>query len=491
VLLDYYVQAVDARGNTNRSDIQHVWVGAGDTSGGGTTNGCNGRVCIAPAPPVQGSAVTISYNPTGGPLAAAASVFLHLGWNNWAVVPPDLAMTFNATSNLWQVTTNIPAGVTQLDCVFNNGAGTWDNNSGADWHFVVASNTTPQPPATPGGLVATPSSNSVALSWSVASGASSYLVNRDGAPIGATVATGFTDSGLASNTTCCYFVVASNSVGLSGSSATVCATTTNLAAPPAPFATDGALDSAGYLLATNGITLYAALRGTKLYVATASPGTSGPNDHFFFVSDALLASPTTAAPWAKSGTTCVAASKPFLSTESLNAYVAWNNAPVSSTVAKSSSTSGVFEGVIDLVEEFGAVPTNLYLCAAAYATADGGTLTAQAPAGSGPNLDPNEFLAIPTAALRDQNADGVFDRVDPALDFRLLSIQAAATDVALSWAAMPGRSYQLESAGVPSGFWSNVSGSLTTAGPLQLELGHTAPLATNPPVQFYRVKLLP
>jgi hypothetical protein len=64
--------------------------------------------------------------------------------------------------------------------------------------------------------------------------------------------------------------------------------------------------------------------------------------------------------------------------------------------------------------------------------------------------------------------------------------------LALGAGVMPGRSYQLESAaGVPSGFWSNVSGSLTTAGPLQLELGHTASLATNPPVQFYRVKLLP
>ena len=54
VLLDYYVMAVDTRGNTNKSDIQHVYVGAGDTSGGGggggSTNGCSGRVCVSPLP---------------------------------------------------------------------------------------------------------------------------------------------------------------------------------------------------------------------------------------------------------------------------------------------------------------------------------------------------------------------------------------------------------------------------------------------------------
>lgn len=491
VLLDYYVQAVDGRGNTNRSDIQHVWVGAGDTSGGGgSTNGCNGRVCVSPAPPVQGNAVTINFTATGGPLAAAGSVLIHLGWNNWATLPPDAAMTFNATSNLWQFTTNIPAGVTQLDCVFNNGSGTWDNNSGADWHFAVQTNASPQPPATPSGLVATPSSNSVALSWNLASGASSYIVNRDGAPIGSVTTTSFADPGLATNTTYCYAIVASNSVGLSASSATVCATTTNLPVVIPPFVVDGALDATGYLLSTNGLKLYAALRGSKLYLATTSPGTSGPNDHFIFVSDALLPSATAPAPWAKAGTVCVATFKPFLSTESQNSYVTWNNAPVGSSVAKSSATSGVFEGVIDLVQAFGAVPTNLYLCAAAYATADGGALVAQAPAGSGANIETNEFLVIPTLALADANADGLFDRVDPARDFRLLSIQGVGTNFNVGWVSMPGRTYALEAVSALGSAWSNVSGTVTTAGPLQLELDATVN-STNAAARFFRVKLLP
>ena len=493
VLLDYYVQAVDARGNTNKSDIQHVWVGAGDTStgSGGSTNGCNGRVCVSPAPPVQNSSVTISYDAASGNIPTANPVYLHLGWNNWATVPPDAAMTFVPASNRWQITVTVPANATQLDCVFNNGSGTWDNNGGADWHFAVQANSTPQAPATPTGLTATPGSNSVALSWSAAAGATSYLVNRGGAPIGATAGTSYTDSGLTTNTSYCYFIVASNSVGLSGNSVTVCATTTNPPAAIPPFVTDGVLDAGGYALATNGIKLYAALRGTKLYVATTSPGTSGANDHFIFVSDAVLPSPTTAAPWAKAGLVAVLANKPYLATESQNSYVTWNNAPASAAVAKSSSPSGVFEGVIDLVEKFGAMPTNIYLCAAAYATADGGALLSQAPLGTGANLEASEFLLIPTAALNDANADGVFDRVDPARDFKLLSIGASAGNLTLKWAAMPYRSYQLESATTLPATWSNLSGSLTTAGPTQLELGYAAGLATNPPARFFRVKLMP
>jgi hypothetical protein len=244
---------------------------------------------------------------------------------------------------------------------------------------------------------------------------------------------------------------------------------------------DGTLDAAGYRLATNGIQLYAALRGTKLYVATASPGTTGPNDHFIFVSDVLLASATTPAPWGKVGTTAVAASKPFLSTESQNAYLAWNNAPTGSLAAKSGTTSGVLEGTIDLVAA----------CAAAYATADGGALAAQSPAGTGPNIEPGEFLIIPTVALHDDNADGTFDRLDPALDFRLHAIIALGDRPQLTWAAMPGRTYQLVYRDAITGAWVDLPGSLTNAGPLQTTLDFSDPGRFTNGQRFYKVKLLP
>ena len=49
----------------------------------------------------------------------------------------------------------------------------------------------------------------------------------------------------------------------------------------------------------------------------------------------------------------------------------------------------------------------------------------QCPAGSGPDIDPAEFFVIPTAALHDNNGDGKFDRLDPALGFTLQSLQRA------------------------------------------------------------------
>jgi hypothetical protein len=407
-------------------------------------------------------------------------VKIHLGWNNWStVVNPDADMTFNAASNRWEITVSVPGTVNQLDCVFNNGSGTWDNNGGADWHFAVIPNTNPQPPAVVGGLVATPvSSNQINLTWSAAAYATGYIVQRGGTPVGATAATSYNDTGLVAASPYCYNVIATNSLGNAAPSATVC--TNTLAGPPTnlpPFLVDGSLDFAGYRVSSHGIGLFAALRGTKLYVATQSPGNSGPNDHFLFVTDALLPGASANAPWAKAGQIAVSLTKPYMATESQNAYVVWNNAGAGAQVAKSSTTNGVFEGVLDLVAAFGAVPTHIYIAAAAYATADGGALVSQSPVGSGPNLDPGEFFVIPTAALRDHNADGLFDRLDPALEFRIESFTVSGGTNRLRWAAMPGRAYQVESAPTPAGAWGNEPGGQTNAGPLQMEL------AIEPPVR--------
>jgi hypothetical protein len=149
------------------------------------------------------------------------------------------------------------------------------------------------------------------------------------------------------------------------------------------------------------------------------------------------------------------------------------------------------EGTIDLLQAFGYVPPNLYLCAAAYATADGGSLAAQAPAGSGPNLDPNAFLAIPTLALLDNNADGKFDRLDPALGFLLQSPLRQSNGYVLNWSAMPSHSYQVISVDALGVNWSNVPGARTTAGPLQLFLSYTDTPPAMATQRLYRVKLLP
>ncbi len=496
--VDYYVTAVDNRGNTYKSPIQHVWVGTGQagSSGSGSTNGCVGRACVQPTPPVQANPVTVHYYPAGGPIAGANPVYLHLGWNNWGtVVSPDPVMTFNSASNRWEFTTDVPAAATELDCDFHDSSNNWDNNGGVgiDYRFAVVPSGSPQPPAQPQNLAVMPvQTNQLNLSWSAAAGATAYIVNRGGSPVALTAGTAYSDVGLAVNSFYCYSIVASNSVGFSTPSATVC--TNTLAAPPTnypPFVLDGTFTYPGYQLASSDMVLYGALRGSTLYVATWSTGTSGPNDHFILVSDQLLPAATASAPWAKTGKVAVGTGKPYLGGESLNTYVAWANAPASAQAVKAATNSGAMAGTIDLVAAFGYVPTNIYLCAAAYQTADGGGLAAQCPAGSGPDIDPGEFFVIPTAALRDDNADGKFDRLDPALGFTLQSLKGGSGSYAIDWAAMPRHMYQVvwcEALGLP---WSNLPGGLTTAGPLQLFLSYTDAPPSSANQRLYRVKLLP
>ncbi len=138
VLIDYYVEAADGVGNVKRTAIQHVWVGDASGGPGGDV------VTVSPNPPQAGQNVTISYNPGGRPLAGAPQVYLHYGFDNWnPVIQPDPAMTWNGAEAVWQVTVPVVSYATQLDLCFNNGAGTWDNNSGADWHFNVTGGTSP------------------------------------------------------------------------------------------------------------------------------------------------------------------------------------------------------------------------------------------------------------------------------------------------------------------------------------------------------------
>jgi hypothetical protein len=58
----------------------------------------------------------------------------------------------------------------------------------------------------------------------------------------------------------------------------------------------------------------------------------------------------------------------------------------------------------------------LYLCTLAYQTADGGILGSQAPdrITDNGNVDTGELLMIPLEALRDEDANGIYERLhDP------------------------------------------------------------------------------
>ncbi|MFH0953072.1 MAG: carbohydrate-binding protein [Verrucomicrobiota bacterium] len=231
VLIDYFVEAVDGKGNTNRSDILHVFVGLSNVttavdftpaqpqdcgnlvtryaasgrplsnaspvylkiafdnfataasnyvmSSAGTAswirtnaipsgstnaivyfrntadesgtvdnnNGDNWSVAIShcqvaaaatfsPPAPSGCDPVEITYAPNDGVLSNAAEVRIHIGYNGWqGVLSPDPAMT--KTGVVWKHTYSPPPGTYQINCCFNNGAGTWDNNSGSDYGVSV------------------------------------------------------------------------------------------------------------------------------------------------------------------------------------------------------------------------------------------------------------------------------------------------------------------------------------------------------------------
>jgi Glycosyl hydrolase family 57 len=300
--------------------------------------------------------------------------------------------------------------------------------------------------------------------------------------------------GNVSNTPIQHVYVASNPNGTPTPTPTPTPTATPTATPtpaatPVPFTLDGQADSAGYLEYSNGMTIYAAVRGGILYLATWSPGSSGgANDHFIFVTDQLLPAASAVAPWAKAGLVATAANKPFIGGESLSNYCGWFNAPATSKVAKSPVNGGQLEGTIDLAAAFGSLPNTIYVASAAYSTADGGALVTQGPVGNGDgNIDPPEFMALPLAAIKDENADGKYDRLDPALDFVVSQISRTGGTTALTWNSVPGKTYQAESATQPGGTW-NLLGTQMTAGPGQLTLSMSDPSAV--PAGFYRVRLV-
>jgi hypothetical protein len=189
----------------------------------------------------------------------------------------------------------------------------------------------------------------------------------------------------------------------------------------------------------------------------------------------------------------VSVNKPFLASESLGTYVSWfvNNSATNWPCIKSATNSGVLEGTLDLVAAFGYVPTNLYFCAAAYITTNGGPLVAQCPAGSGPNIDPNEFFALPVAALRDSWGNGTLDLCDPARGFKILSANAQNLQQALSFAVMPGRSYQVQFSGQLGATWSNLPAGSNYAMPPQTIMNFTDSPTAGMPQGFYRVMLMP
>jgi len=87
---------------------------------------------------------TITYDPAGGPLAGETTIDIHRGINNWSqVAGPDQPMT--QSNEVFVFTYTVPPEGYQLNCCFNNGSGTWDNNNLANWNFAITPGSPPDP----------------------------------------------------------------------------------------------------------------------------------------------------------------------------------------------------------------------------------------------------------------------------------------------------------------------------------------------------------
>jgi hypothetical protein len=348
-------------------------------------------------------------------------------------------------------------------------------------------------PAAPTQLVATVTgTTTLSLTWIASAGATGYQVYRNGALIGSPASAAWLDTGLSAGTTYSYSVAATSSGGSSAQTASVQATTQSSGGNVGtPFVMDGVADSSGYLISNPGMTIHAAVRGSKLYVATWAPGQFG-NDHFILIGSSALPSATTAAPWVKAGSTSLPASSPFLAAESSNSYLGWFNTNGAATTQARGAAGQQMEGTIDLAA-FGSAPASLYLTALAYQTADAGLLGSQAPAGNADgNVDPAELLRIPLEALRDEDADGTYDILEPNRGFAISESGRSGNSFSLTWTSFPGRSYKVQtSTTLAPGSWTDVAGSTTVGTANALTSSHVVTLDPADTQRFFRVMLVP
>ncbi len=114
-----------------------------------------------PAEPEGCDPITVYYDPQGRILVAADPVYIHIGRNGWQdVIEPNPAMS--ESGGVWSYTYTPAPGTEEINFVFNDGAGVWDNNGGADWHVSVDDCEGAPPPPT--GLVITNPPSSIVVS---------------------------------------------------------------------------------------------------------------------------------------------------------------------------------------------------------------------------------------------------------------------------------------------------------------------------------------
>jgi len=96
------------------------------------------RLLWSPAYPQAGDELTLSYFYVneGNPLFGKP-VYAHIGNDNWQNVFDTGALLFNGAVSRFETTITVPNGASELNVVFHDNAGTWDNNSGSDWTIPI------------------------------------------------------------------------------------------------------------------------------------------------------------------------------------------------------------------------------------------------------------------------------------------------------------------------------------------------------------------
>lgn len=101
-------------------------------------------VSVFPKQPLSGESVTITYDPAGGPLAGASSVFIYRGFNSWAAIAgPDQEMAWDEEAGVFSFSYQVPEAAFVIDFVFHDGNNNWDNNATRDWHVEIVPSSRP------------------------------------------------------------------------------------------------------------------------------------------------------------------------------------------------------------------------------------------------------------------------------------------------------------------------------------------------------------
>ncbi len=162
------------------------------------------------------------------------------------------------------------------------------------------------------------------------------------------------------------------------------------------FVMDGILDTGAPLLAqSGGASLWGQVADGVLYFATDAPSVFGGRDVFLLLR--TEAGALTAAPWAKAGQ-CAGWSR-FLAREEGNGWTGWFDGAqnVLDSPLLGQAHGAVLEGSLPLDALYpGELPSSVWIAAAAYASADGGALAGQVPAGDGDgHVIATEFAELP------------------------------------------------------------------------------------------------